>query len=490
MGSQGRFVPIFFAIQGLALLLNDQPQVAYWILAVLVALTNMYLSYRLTCEFGNSPGLGVSAGFFFFFTPYTISTYWSTMHVESFQVSFVLAFIICSLIYICRSGSWIYCLAAVMFYGLAIFLKESSVFLLAASLIWCGITIFRRSAMMRSIPLALGALVVTTGWWFCRWHYISLAKPGSYGQRLFDPQLLAYAKRLLIYITEIVVVSPTLLIMIPFIIWCFAVELRRKGNKLSEDSSLYRAGFLLAPLFSWLVGLSFISQIEVRYLLPVIALGIILSAASLSSVNPRLRKMCGAIMLVAALNNFAGTVTARKAQIEWARSEEKMVRHVAELPQGSTVFCATTYPSSGRRLAQRIQWSTQKWFLRKDVSVKALNGHAELPSSFYLLLTGERWASEWCNVGWHPGQEPSGEIPKEFNLRSMELEKAIGFKFWGWQVRGWHLLVLCERLLKRDGRPDPPLGLMLYEANFDFYQREGADFSLKKWKSLKLENEG
>jgi len=171
-------------------------------------------------------------------------------------------------------------------------------------------------------------------------------------------------------------------------------------------------------------------------------------------------------------------VTARKAQIAWAKSEENMVRHVAELSQGSTVFCATTYPSSGQRLAQRIQWSTQEWFRRKDVSVKALNGHIELPYSCYLLLTGERWASEWCNIGWHPGEEPSGVIPKEFNLRNLELEKAISFKFWGWQVRGWHLLVLCERLFKRDGRPGPPLGLTLYEAYFDFYQGRSADFSM------------
>jgi hypothetical protein len=129
------------------------------------------------------------------------------------------------------------------------------------------------------------------------------------------------------------------------------------------------------------------------------------------------------------------------------------------------------YPSSGQRLAQRIQWSIQKWFLRKDVSVRALNGRLEVPADSYLLLAGEKWASEWCDIGWHQGEDPSGLVPNQFDFSSLELEKAIGFKFWGWQVRGWHLLVLCERLLKQDGRLDPPLGPMQYEAHFDFYKR-------------------
>jgi hypothetical protein len=232
-----------------------------------------------------------------------------------------------------------------------------------------------------------------------------------------------------------------------------------------------RAGFLLAALGSWLVCLSFISQIEVRYLLPVIALGIVLGVGSLSGINPRLRKVAVAMMVVAALNNSAGTMTARKAQMAWARSEENMVRYIAELPEKGTVFCATMYPSSGRRLAERIQWSVQKWFLRKDMSVQALNGRLEVPVDSYLLLTGEKRASEWCNIGWHQGEDASGLIPKQFDFSSLELEKTIGFKFWGWQVRGWHLLVLCERLFKQDGRPDPPVGLMQYEAYFDFYKR-------------------
>jgi hypothetical protein len=103
--------------------------------------------------------------------------------------------------------------------------------------------------------------------------------------------------------------------------------------------------------------------------------------------------------------------------------------------------------------------------------VLGLNGRLEVPVDSYLLLTGEKWASEWCDIGWHQGEDPSGLVPKQFDFNSLELEKPIGFKFWGWQVRGWHLLVLCERLLKQDGRLDPPLGPMQYEAHFDFYKR-------------------
>jgi hypothetical protein len=343
-------VPLLFAIQGLALRLNDLPQIAYWILAVVAALANMYLMASLTSKFGASPRISVASGLFFFFTPYTIATYWSTVHAESFQISFVLAFIICSLLFVCDKRSWFYGVAGVIVYGLAIFMKESSVFLLPATLLWCGMAIHRKSTMKRCLFLGLGASVVTIGWWFCRWHYISLAKPSSYGQYLFNPELLAWAKRLLIYITEVIVVCPVLLLVIPVVVWSVVIGVMRNRDQLGEESSMYRVSLLLMALVSWLVGLSFISKIEVRYVLPVIALGIVLGVGSLSGINPRLRKLGVAMMVIAALNNSAGALTARKAQIAWAASEEKMVRYVAELPDKSTVFCATMYPSVGNAL--------------------------------------------------------------------------------------------------------------------------------------------
>jgi hypothetical protein len=471
IGKQGRFMPLYFVIQAVALRQNSLPQIGYWILCILVALINVTLIVFLSEQLSGSRKIGIISGAFFTFTPYTIATYWSSIHAESFQVSFLLAFISGSLLFVCQNRSRLFGVAAMISYGLALFLKESSVFLLPCAVLWCVMAIHHKHALKRSLALALGILLVTLGWWLCRLHYLCSADSDSYGQKLLSTQLPACFKTFLIYMCETVVVAPALLLVIPVILWVVFVETFRRGRPSEPGSPRYQAAFVFMVFAAWAVGLSFISQIVIRYELPVICLGIILAVSCFSIIHPKLRKLCAVLMALAFISSVTGTVAARSILIQWTRCEGDLIRRIAELPEDATVFCATMYPSSGERFAQKIQWSLQRWFARKDVSVQALNSREELPPNSYLVVAGEKWASEWCNFGWHPGEADTGLLPKRFELSTLNAVNSIGFKSYGWQVRGWHILVLCERILKRDNKPGPPLGLIQYQANFDFYHR-------------------
>jgi hypothetical protein len=471
IGKQGRFMPLYFVIQAVALRQNSLPQIGYWILCLLVALINVTLIVFLSEQLGGSRKIGIISGVFFSFTPYTIATYWSSIHAESFQVSFLLAFISGSLLFVCQNRSRLFCIAAMISYGLALFLKESSVFLLPCALLWCVMAIRHKHAFKRSLALALGVLPITLGWWLCRLHYLASADSDSYGQKLLNTQLLVCFKTFLIYMCETVALAPALLLVIPVLLWVVFVETFRRGRPSEPGSPRYQAACVFVAFATWAVGLSFISQIWIRYELPVICLGIVLAVSCFSMIHPKLRKLCAVLMALALINSVAGTVSARNVLIQWTRCEDDLIRRIAELPGDATVFCATMYPSSGERFAQKIQWSLQRWFARKDVSVQALNNRKELPRDSYLVVAGEKWVSEWCNFGWHPSEADTSSLPKRFELSTLDAVNSVGFKSYGWQVRGWHLLVLCERILKRDNRPWPPLGLIQYQANFDFYHR-------------------
>lgn len=476
-GMRGRFIPLFFAMHGIALRLNSLPQICYWILVMMAAMADTYLICYLARRVGNSSRIGLIAGYFFLFTPYTLSTSWLTINQEPFQIFCVLASMASCLLFICDRRSYAYFFMGIFFYGMSLGMKESSILLLPAILIWLGMRVgVGKVVIWRPLLIAIGTSACSLGWYVLQWRYIILADKSHYGGGLLDGGLLAASKRFLIYINEVSVVMPAVLIVIGCGIWIFVLRLikRRSANPIKVDL-LGAPGLFMASIISWIAGMSFIRQIEIRYIVPMIALGIIIGIGSVGAMNRKLRIITVSILAIAMLNNLAGTLTARRIQINWSHFEESIVRNIAELPKGSILICASRFPSSGSRLARRIRWSTEKWFLRGDVRAEATNGYLEGPEGKYLLLIEEKGVSEWLEIGWHQGGDPSGEVPKEFNFKSGSAERSGGFAFWGWQVRGWHLLVCLERLFKRDGRPWPPIGLTLYEAHWDLYKGEKAD---------------
>ncbi len=469
-GSAGRFAPLYFLIQGLTLRLNHLPQLDYWILAMTGFQISSYLLYNLIRYTSKSSGVAFAGCVFFVLNPYTISTYWTVLNPEPMQIPLVLAFLIFSYKFLTGTNPRAHYLCALLFYALALFSKESTVFLLPAVILQALFAFLLNVTPKRtSIRLILGSLVVTALWWIARLAFVGPGVSGLPGGTLVTFLPLAVCKRLVIVAIETSVSVPGLFIGAAFV--CLQ-NFRSVFAERSKQEAVpeYPGLFLLLPLATWLIGLSFISQTPVRYLAPLIALGAAVSVQPLQSMEGGLRKVFWVIAMVMLLNSAASAFTAREVQIAWYRLEGDMVRSVNELPESSVVFSGATYQSSDIRFAQRVAWSLDRFFGRRDISVQPLSGLSQPPPRSYLLISDERFVSEWCSIGWHPGGLPEARYPTNDLLAIWQKDKSIELRVQGWQIRGWHLMVLAKKIINGTRTDLIPLGPTLYEAAFTFYR--------------------
>ncbi len=172
------------------------------------------------------------------------------------------------------------------------------------------------------------------------------------------------------------------------------------------------------------------------------------------------------------LNSAASAFTAREVQIAWDRLEGDMVRSVNELPEVERcLYCGAMYQASDIRFAQRVTWSLDRFFGRRDISIQPLSELSQPSPRSYLLIADERFVSEWCGIGWHPGGLPASRNPTSEILAGWKMDKSIDLRIQGWQIRGWHLMVLAKKIVKGTKTDLIPLGPTLYEAAFRFYRQ-------------------
>jgi hypothetical protein len=470
LGAQGRFAPLYFLIQGLTLHFSSLPQLSYWILAMASFQISSYLLYDLLRYTSKSSGLAFAGCVFFVLNPYTVSTYWTVMNTETAQIPFVLAFLICSYKFFSGTGSRTTYVYSLLFYAFALFSKESTVFLLPAILLQALFAVLLKiSPKKDALWLVIGSLAVTVFWWIMRFAFVGSGASELRNSALVSFLPLAVLKRLPILTFETMVSVPGLFIAVIFIGVHISRSLFSKYSRL-EAISWYPSLFLFLPLVTWFVGLSFISHTEVRYLVPLIALGAAVSIQSLQTMGRGLRRVFWVVAVVMLLNSAASAFTAREVQTAWNRLEGDMVRSVNELPENSVIFCGATYQSSDIRFAQRITWSLDRFFGRRDISVQPLSGLSQPPPRSYLLISDEQFVSQWLSMGWHPGGLPDSTYPTNDILKTWEKDKSIDLNIQGWQIRGWHLLVLAKKFLNSAPTDIVPFGPTLYEATFRFYR--------------------
>jgi hypothetical protein len=73
-------------------------------------------------------------------------------------------------------------------------------------------------------------------------------------------------------------------------------------------------------------------------------------------------------------------------------------------------------------------------------------------------------------MGWHPGGLPESRFPTNDLLAAWQKDKNIELKVRGWQIRGWHFLVLAKKLVEGAPRDFVPFGPTLYQAAFTLYR--------------------
>ncbi len=292
-GSAGRFAPLYFLIQGLTLRLNHLPQLDYWILAMTSFQISSYLLYNLIRYTSKSSGLAFAGCLFFVLNPYTVSTYWTVLNPEPMQMPLVLAFLIFSYKFLTETNPKVHCLCALLFYALALFSKESTVFLLPAVILQALFAFLLNVTPKRtSIWLIFGSLVVTALWWVARLVFVGPSGAGVPAGTLVTFLPLAVCKRLVIVAIENFGIRSRLVYCGGF---CLPAEFPVGFCRTFQtgSGSGYTALFLLLPSATWLVGLSFISQIPIRYLVPLIALGAAIAVQPLHSMEGGLRKYFG-----------------------------------------------------------------------------------------------------------------------------------------------------------------------------------------------------
>jgi hypothetical protein len=477
LGSQGRFAPLFFLIQGLTLHFNRLPQLSYWILAMASFQISSYLLYNLIRYTSKSSRLALAGCVFFVLNPYTVSTYWTAINTETSQIPFVLAFLICSYRFFSGTGSRTTYVYSLLFYALALFSKESTVFLLPAVLLQALFAVLLKiSPKKDALSLVIGSLVVTALWWVARLAFVGSSASGMHDVTFINFLPLAVLKRLLISTLETIVSVPGLGIAVIFVSLQIVRLLLAKSCK-QQGVLWYPSLFLLLPLATWLVGISFISHTEVRYLVPLIALGAAVSVQPLQSMERGLRRVFWVIAVVMLLNSAASAFTAREVQTAWNQLEGAMIRSVNELPEKSVIFCGATYQSSDIRFAQRITWSLDRFFGRRDISVQPLSGLSQPPVRSYLVISDEQFVSQWLSMGWHPGGLPDSTYPTNDMLKTWGKDKSVDLNVQGWQLRGWHLLVLAKQFLNSTPTDLVPVGPTLYKATFRFYRHPSLSLS-------------
>jgi len=463
----GRFAPGVFALNAAALRLNDSPQIAYWLLAMLCVQATVAAVNLLVEGITGSAALAFASSSLLLLLPHLVSTATLSINAETIQLPFLTWFLYWAYRYcLVRPGMLRLGLALAAYFGVLV-CKETGV-LLAPGLVG----VFLLSAALRHRTwkatgvLALGSVLVTLVWWAWRSHYLSAYLEGYPAQIVsLDPG--SVARRLVIWLVEILAAFLPLAIVIAWFAWKTGAALARPARTSEADKeTIARVGLIAIPLAAFVVGMASVTQVMIRYFTPAMAMAAVVMGAGMAAIPGRRTRVLAAILLAASVANaVAGGLTCRSVVTEVLRWQDAAVRQVAELPCHSRLYFDAPAPLDNAEYLPNITWSVHTFYGRGDLTFRAYDPQAiSSDRGAYVLVMASR------NVTLVTDRY-IGDDALEFQPGARQPVWEYSHCVLGWQLRGIDLLLWARDALNPGGGPDRhPLGITRYEMESRVFQ--------------------